>query len=553
MKKILQKSLIFVLLSLSISLRAQVETILKTSFPEWYGELQITDGKKYDKSQKENYRNLYQKFDKALSDVEGFKIGAIDKTTIQVLNFDQLKQIAKKDALDTLVMLIIAYQNKINDYMKWNEKFAADSIHLASYWAVYSDNLKANKFDDAYANWQILFNRFPVFHSSIYTGGQRILISKIDKKDAKQQIFKDSLLILFDQQMRAYPQNTAYAKGMKAYYFYKFNVENKDINDTNVRKLMIVNYEMFNDAINEGKEKTQAFIFPICLKLSLFIAQLNKVNPQIFYVTPDRFLEDYLSFSDLLSVQYNAETDDKKKETIKKQGMDLLDNIFTVSDYSDCQNLISIFTPKYEKNKTNAQELKKMITLMSKKGCLESQLYQDCIISLYQVEPSSKSAQSIAQLLSFKGNYSDAAKYYDEAIDKETVDSVKARYYFEAAKVYNQLNQYSKAREYARSSIRINPNDGKPLILIATLYAATATSVGQDDFERSAVFWAAADKLLEAKRVDPSVTADADKLLQIYSSRFPKKEEAFMHSVYEGSSYSVGGWIGETTTARFYK
>jgi len=553
MKNILKNSLLAIFLSLTLSLGAQVESILKTSFPEWYGELQITDGKKYDKSQKEKYRNLYQKFDKALSDVEGFKIGAIDKTTIQVLNYDQLKQIAKKDALDTLVSLIKADQNKINNFLKWDEKFAADSIHLATYWAVFKDNFKDNKFDEAYPHWQVLFNRYPIFHSSIYTGGQKILTFKIDKKDEKQQIYKDSLLLLFDQQMRAYPQNAAYAKGMKAYYFYKFNVENKDINDTNIRKLMVTNYEMFYDAINTGKEKTQAFLFPYCLKLSLFLAQLNKVNPKVFYVTPDKFLEDYLSFSDILTAQYNAEKDEKKKENIKKQGMDLLDNIFTQSDFSNCENLISIFTPKYQANKKNAQELKKMITLMSKKGCLESKLYEDCIISLYQVEPSAKSAQSIAQLLSFKNNFPEAAKYYDLAIESETVDSVKARYYFEAAKVYNQLNQYSKSREYAKNSIRLNPTNGKPLILIATLYAATASSVGQDDFEHSAVFWAAADKLLEAKKIDPSVTADADKLLQIYSARFPKKEEAFMHSVYEGAAYTVGGWIGETTTARFYK
>jgi len=185
MKNILKNSLLAIFLSLTLSLGAQVESILKTSFPEWYGELQITDGKKYDKSQKEKYRNLYQKFDKALSDVEGFKIGAIDKTTIQVLNYDQLKQIAKKDALDTLVSLIKADQNKINNFLKWDEKFAADSIHLATYWAVFQDNFKANKFDEAYPHWQVLFNRYPIFHSSIYTGGQKILTFKIDKKDKK--------------------------------------------------------------------------------------------------------------------------------------------------------------------------------------------------------------------------------------------------------------------------------------------------------------------------------------------------------------------------------
>lgn len=152
-----------------------------------------------------------------------------------------------------------------------------------------------------------------------------------------------------------------------------------------------------------------------------------------------------------------------------------------------------------------------------------------------------------------KKNYSEAIPYIEQAIKLETDNSLKAQYYYEGAQMYNKTKSFATARNYARKALELNPKMGNAYILIATMYAVTANSIGKDQFAHNAVFWAAVDKLSQAKNADPSVASDADKLISTYSAHFPKKEEGFMHSVLEGNSYTVGGWIGEVTTARYYK
>ena len=65
------------------------------------------------------------------------------------------------------------------------------------------------------------------------------------------------------------------------------------------------------------------------------------------------------------------------------------------------------------------------------------------------------------------------------------------------------------------------------------------------------VFWVAVDKFQKAKMVDPDVTEDANKLIASYSKYFPTKEEIFdLPELHEGESFTVAGWIRESTTCR---
>ena len=65
------------------------------------------------------------------------------------------------------------------------------------------------------------------------------------------------------------------------------------------------------------------------------------------------------------------------------------------------------------------------------------------------------------------------------------------------------------------------------------------------------VYWAAVDKFKKAKQVDPSVEAAANEYINTYSKYFPTKEERFdLPGEFSGSTYYVGGWIGETTSVR---
>ena len=126
---------------------------------------------------------------------------------------------------------------------------------------------------------------------------------------------------------------------------------------------------------------------------------------------------------------------------------------------------------------------------------------------------------------------------------------MKANYNYSIAVDLYKQKQYGSARSYCLKALEQKSNYGQPYILIAMLYAASP--VGEDSFQKSQTYWLVIDKLNRAKAVDPSVSADANKLINSYKGQCPNKEEAFMHSITPGTSVTIGGWINETTTARF--
>jgi hypothetical protein len=85
------------------------------------------------------------------------------------------------------------------------------------------------------------------------------------------------------------------------------------------------------------------------------------------------------------------------------------------------------------------------------------------------------------------------------------------------------------------------------------MYADSAALCGNDEIGTRAGYWAAVDKFVKAKNVDPSVADEANSGIALYSAYFPTRERLFFNDVKEGSSYTVGCWIGETTTVRASK
>jgi tetratricopeptide (TPR) repeat protein len=535
---------------------AQVENILKTAIPELYAELKITPETKYDKSKKDDYRTLYYKLEDAYGDVQAMEYGSATQEVMKILDYKELKNIEKENKLDSLKAVIKAHQEAINDLMKFHERYAADSVNVGIYYNGFKDNWEAYKknkdeksLNAAYSNWSVLFHRYPLIsYNVVYVAGAKVLKIKIKKSadSTERANYIDTLFQLYNQQIMLYPDKEAYVKGKMVVDYHNYFIKGNDLNDSIIRTKMYENYKMAMEAIDKGGEKTKYYVFPIAMKLSVFEYMLDSISA-------DKALDNYLTFSDILNKQYSTEENQKKKDAIKKKGIDLVDAIFSKSDLSTCEHLCPTFQTKFERDPENIDNLTRIFATLSSKGCTDCQLYTDVAVAIYKIEPDATTAHGLAILYASKENYDEAAKYFDDAIKMEKVDTLKAQYYFEAAKLYNKQKQYGKAREYARNALNLNPNLGNAYILIATMYAATANSVGDDQFAHNAVFWAAVDKLIQAKKVDPSVSEDADKLISTYSAHFPKKEEGFMHSVLEGQSYTVGGWIQEVTSARYYK
>jgi tetratricopeptide (TPR) repeat protein len=148
-------------------------------------------------------------------------------------------------------------------------------------------------------------------------------------------------------------------------------------------------------------------------------------------------------------------------------------------------------------------------------------------------------------------DFDKAIKYYNEAISLEKDPTQKALDLYELGTVELSQNRYQSARGDAREAIKLQPKNGKLYLLIGSIYAASAKTFGDNDFDKSMVFVLAVDYFKKAKAVDPSVAEEANKNISIYKKYFPNKENAFFQGYNAGDTYRVGGWINETTKIQF--
>ncbi|MBR2104034.1 MAG: tetratricopeptide repeat protein, partial [Bacteroidales bacterium] len=250
-----------------------------------------------------------------------------------------------------------------------------------------------------------------------------------------------------------------------------------------------------------------------------------------------------------------AATDDKAKQ---KAESDLATcaqveggvlGLFSCSTAAQCDVLINAFSGKFKENPNDMDLCNKIVKICTSKGCTDSQLYEDAVSKLIANNPTETACFGFAKMLEKKGKEDDAIDNYKKAISLAEADTMKAIYNCSIAKLLQKKGQAANARSYAREAINANPKYGLPYIIIATLYGSNP--VGEDSFEKSKTYWLVIDYLQKAKAADPSVANEAQQLINRYIGSCPKKEEAFMHSVTPGMSISIGGWIGESTTARF--
>jgi tetratricopeptide (TPR) repeat protein len=235
------------------------------------------------------------------------------------------------------------------------------------------------------------------------------------------------------------------------------------------------------------------------------------------------------------------------------QAIESIEKIFAESGAADCDALIEIFSVKFEQTPDDIELLKKITSLLGETGCEESDLYAKSAEALYNLEPSAESAAKLANVFAVRGEFDKAAEYYTKAINQETENDRKADYYYYLAKVNYQQKDYPTTRKNCNAALELRSNYGEAYILIGSAYAASSSTCGESDFEKQAVYWAAVDKFIKAKTVDPNVRETAEEQIKAYSKRFPYNEITFFNGYTDGQTYKVGCWIQETTTVRTLK
>ena len=416
-----------------------------------------------------------------------------------------------------------------------------DSLNCLKNISVYTEYVKTNNFKDAYPSWKAVFDEAPWAQIATYTNGAKILRGLIvaEKDGAKQKEYFDLLMKVHDQRIQYLDKLNTLSKtkatkgdimGTKAHDY--FSMGGQDNNEA---------YAMFAEAVAAEKHN-----LPYYVLMEFVDASARKVKADEAH--KEQFVQDYIAAAGYASEALNA----AQKESAKKNYQMAKDNIdahFINSGVATCDNLQAIYAPKVEANKSNLDYLKQVVKVMKMLGCTESEAYFAASEYAHAIEPTAETAIGCGYMYYKKGDFNKCITYFDNAIELEQDPIKKADYNYSAAAVCFSNKQLSKAKQYARKSIELNGENGKPYMLIAQMYASSPNWSDEAALNKC-VFFAVIDKLQKAKNVDPSCAEEADKLIRTYAGYTPKDEDLFFIGLKKGDSVTIGGWIGETTTIR---
>lgn len=407
--------------------------------------------------------------------------------------------------------------------------------------SLYQESMKQYKaskdvryIEEAYPQWKQIVAQCPKQSENLYINGANILKALFAKsKDPAQ---RDSLI---EELMRMYDTRIAHY-GKAAEVTAK---KAMDLEQLGREPALQRYYALYAEAVRIGGDQLDA-----AYVVKFMEATINYVRKG--FAEPTLVVDNYDVASDLLD-QEVAEWSVKDSVKAAKIRGYIADVENAFSPFASCDQLVEIYSKKFQADPDDVNLLKKITNIMMKKGCSNEQLFFDATERLYAIEPSPATALRMGQMSITKNKYSSAVEYLQDAIKglEESKDLYKANILLGVA--YASQNSYSAARSAFYRAAEIDPTKGEPYLQIAQLYAKGARSIDDNMGGRSA-YWAAVDKAVKAKNVDssPENVETANRLIGSYSANYPKQADAFMAGLENGASYYVGSWIGETTVVR---
>lgn len=417
--------------------------------------------------------------------------------------------------------------------------------------SLFHESVKNKMYADAYGPWWEVYSTCPNANKSIYTDGAKIVEALyLATTDAAEKERLAKLAVeMQDKRIRYFGNDPKYPK---AYILGEKGMAYVDFyGDTKLAEAR----ECLHQSV-EGMGSNSKIM--VLVKLVDVSYALYKQDPN---GKAEQFISDYEMASNALGEQA-ANANNKNAEIAGKQ-KDYVDNIFAISGAADCSKLDEIYAAAVQENLTNLDMLQKIAKLYKRVRCTESEVYFTACEAAHKLQPTQESAAGCASMAAKKGDYEAAVAYYDQAIQyamvEDELEDVADYQYNAAVYCFANLKKYPEARKYAQASIStlsglgINKGQGRCYIIIGMAYAASRP-YGNDAkgaILNKTVYWAAVDKFVKAKQVDPSVEATANEYISSYSRYYPTKEERFdLPNEFSGSTFYVGGWIGETTAIR---
>lgn len=414
----------------------------------------------------------------------------------------------------------------------------ADSTECIKYLSFYLEHFKLKNYNEAIPQWRKAYKYCPPTASQNMlihgTSLVRILINQNSKNVIYKDQLVDTLLNIHDQRAEFYPKYAVIARNNKGLDLVNYVKDDAD-------RI----YKGLEEIIEQNKEKTRP---------SIFVNHFNAVNTLYDNgsLSPEEVMSIYSRNMEYLSAITPKNSREQEELDKVKSAME---NILISSQVASCENLIELYTPRFEANPEDVAIATNIVKMMSvAEDCMDNDLFLKAVNAMYKFDPSHTSAFFLYKLYSSRGDVDNALKYLEEAIAyPESDDVTDAGYYLEAATVALKEGRFQYAYNAALKVPSLDKSlAAKSYMLLGTIWGSQ--SCKGNDIEKRAQFWVAVDYMLKAKKEDPSLAEEANANIARYSQYYPQTGEAFMYDLTEGQSYTVScNGMRAVTTVRTQK
>jgi tetratricopeptide (TPR) repeat protein len=406
---------------------------------------------------------------------------------------------------------------------------------------MYDQFYKQKDYQSAMEPWRKVYQQYPKSTLNLYIHGASMYEELISSTTdwGKKNEYIDSLMSVYERRIKYFDQK-GYVRGRQGTDLLKYKLENENLTDTERKAILKEGYGYLEEAIQLEKNETEVAVLVVFMQATKWLFIMGELPK-------DKVAGNYQTSSGIVEGYLEKEPDSEKYTTSK----DLVNSLFLTSGAADCEALIALYEPQFDKVSQDIEELKKMLRILDRRDCTEGSLFERASEKLYSLDPSAEAAFNMARLFVKRNDFNKAKEYYKHAISAETDKELLSKYYYElGAFTFAKESDFQKAREYGRKAVENNPGSGRALILIGDVYAHYSKNYGESDFDHVTLYWLAVDYYEKAKRVDPEVFAAANEKINTYRRYFPDKENLFFQGFQEGQSYKIGSWINETTKVR---
>lgn len=405
-----------------------------------------------------------------------------------------------------------------------------EDMECLKYLSYYKEYYKQKSYAEALPSWRKAYEICrPNIRETLYTEGTTLIREQI-RLNAKNPIYKkqlvDTLMTLHQRRLENYPKSRVTTlNNIATDYIKYYGTEAKVI------------YEKCAPIIAELGVNSKPATLISLLKAEIDLYKAGEIETEVVLDAYDEY------------IGYIAKMEQTDLVTKIKSDME---ELFISSKVAECEDLIRLFTPRYAAAKDDIVTVSKIVKMMgTAENCTDNELFYNAAMSMYTLDPSYTSAYYLYKLSAAKGNTAKAIKYIEEAVKfDESDDATDAQYYLEGAQYALKNGMHKKAIELATASVAKNrannANVAKCYYVIATAWGSMACK--GNEVEIRAHYWVAVDYLQKAKAADPSLAADCNEHIALYSKYFPNAADAFMYDVIDNQEYTVTTCEGLTAT-----